>query len=66
MEKYNEDKLLTTQQLAKMLLVNPETLRSWRWKGTHGPNFIKIGYRVRYKMSDVKEYLDKHPEEIPF
>lgn len=34
-----------------------ETLANWRWKG-QGPRFVKVGGRVRYRLSDLAEWLD--------
>ncbi len=50
-------KLLNTSELAKYLGVNDSTLRQYRIKG-NGPTYIKIGHLVRYKISDIEEWLN--------
>lgn len=50
-------KLLTTAQVAEILLVKPGTLRLWRMQ-EKGPDFRKIGHYVRYAEKDVLSYLD--------
>lgn len=51
--------LLTEKELAARWQVNPgwlATLRSQR----RGPVYRKIGFNVRYRLSDVEAYEDKH------
>jgi hypothetical protein len=38
--------------------VKPTTLRKWRSLGT-GPKFIKVGRKVKYALTDLREYLRK-------
>jgi hypothetical protein len=58
-----EDLLLTTEDVARMLAVNPYTLKAWRCRQDRagvGPPFIKVGTRfVRYSLRDVREYLSE-------
>lgn len=54
----NESKLLTPAELANILGLNIASLRNWRWKGK-GPKYIKVGHLVRYKQSDVNEFIDE-------
>lgn len=56
-ELNNNDKFLNEKELAKILNIKPETLRNWRWDGK-GPIYIKLGSNVRYRMSDVQDFLD--------
>lgn len=51
------EQFLNEKQLAEMLNIQSETLRNWRWEGK-GPIFIKIGRNVRYRMSDVLNYIN--------
>ena len=37
--------------------VTSGTLANMRWAG-NGPRFVKVGSRVRYRLSDIAEYLD--------
>jgi hypothetical protein len=38
---------------------SPKTLESWRNRGQELP-FLKLGRRVRYRLSDVIAFLDKN------
>jgi transposase-like protein len=64
METQAEDDLLdgawfTTEELARMLGVDPSTLRRWRTaKPRHGPPFITLSSRVTlYSAQDVRRWL---------
>jgi len=35
------------------------TLERWRWRRT-GPRFMKIGWRIKYRIEDVIAYEEKH------
>ena len=51
--------LLTTQQAAKQLCVSTAFLERDRWAGAQIP-FIKVGSRaVRYRQSDLEEYIEQ-------
>jgi hypothetical protein len=46
---------LKQQDLADRWNISPRTLERWRWVG-EGPQFIKIGGRVVYRLEDVEAY----------
>ena len=51
---------MTTNHLNQLSLsrrwsISPRTLERWRWQG-FGPDFVKIGGRVLYRLSDVERY----------
>jgi excisionase family DNA binding protein len=46
-----------TPEAAAYLNVQPSTLEQWRWNG-RGPRFCKIGRSVRYRQSDLDEFLN--------
>ena len=48
-------KLLNQQQLATRWTVSARTLERWRWSG-EGPQFLKIGGRVVYRVEDILAY----------
>ncbi len=48
--------LLTTAEAAEFLAIEPTTLERWRGRKT-GPNFVKIGGAVRYRIADLQAYL---------
>jgi hypothetical protein len=46
---------LRQAELARRWGISPRTLERWRWTGD-GPAFLKIGWRVAYRMEDVLAY----------
>jgi len=48
--------LYNTKQTAELFGISNRTLESWRISG-QGPAFIKMGKLVKYKQSDLDEYL---------
>lgn len=59
----NQTNPLYTETQAATFLGNEDepfaikTLQRWRVEGK-GPKFLKIGKSVRYRMSDLNEFLD--------
>jgi hypothetical protein len=53
------DKLINTQQLSEMLQIQPSTINKARVMRTGIP-FVKINRSVRYKLSDVYDYIDSN------
>lgn len=53
--------LLNEQNAALLLNVSVPTLRKWRYKG-RGPKFLKLGSLVRYKPSDIEQWLTTLPQ----
>jgi len=51
------DTMLTTDEVAAMLRVQPRTLEDWRGDG-YGPPFIYIGRHVRYRLRDVSAWIE--------
>lgn len=63
------EQLMTLQDVAEYLKVPKSTLYSWRSKNentgpTEGPRSIKLGKHVRYRRSDVEDWLTEHEESI--
>ena len=46
---------LTQAALAERWQLSPRTLERWRWIG-RGPQFMKVGGQVRYRIADVLAY----------
>ncbi len=46
---------LTPDLLASRWNLTPKTLTQWRWNGK-GPNFLKIGHRVLYRIEDIEQF----------
>ena len=49
------DMVYNTVEAAKYLGVSSRTLERWRQNGT-GPYFIRPGYRVVYRLIDLKQW----------
>ena len=50
--------LLTAKQAARYLSISTKWLANQRWQGT-GPKFIKVGGAVRYRVSDLEQFLEE-------
>jgi predicted DNA-binding transcriptional regulator AlpA len=55
-EKLN---LLTAAEVAEMLRISYTTLLSWRSQGKPTPTAIELGGVLRYRETDVHQWLDK-------
>ena len=53
---------MTTREAADYLRLKQQTLHNWRCLG-QGPSFVKVGRLVRYRLSDLEEYLDRQTTE---
>jgi excisionase family DNA binding protein len=52
-------KLLTTDDVAEITGLSPETLAQWRWLKKEIP-FVRLGKKcVRYRQSDIDAWLAK-------
>lgn len=49
-------RLLEVQEAAEYLGLSVSTLNKWRCYG-EGPKFVKLGRAIRYRMSDLDEYI---------
>ena len=52
-------RLLSTEEVARILVVPVNTLYCWRYKGT-GPKAYRVGKYLRYRFTDVLAWLDDH------
>ena len=59
---WQEDKLVRTADAARLLGVQPGTLKIWRYRGT-GPPYHRIGSGstspVAYRVSDLMAWLEE-------
>ena len=58
---YKETKsavLLTEKEVQELYKINVKTLQRERCSGSGIP-YVKLGRRVRYKVSDINTYLEK-------
>jgi Helix-turn-helix domain len=55
----NDQKWYTTDELARLVRVDPSTIRRWRTSHPRqGPPFVQLSYGViRYNVDDVGEWL---------
>ncbi len=61
---FNSEQLLTVNEVADFLGLNPQTIYRWIWSGKI-PS-IKIGRAVRIKFDDLQQTLDKSSENDNF
>lgn len=54
--------LLDKRQVAELLNISVKTLDLWIHK-SQGPKLIRLGRLVRFKQSDVEEFIQQHSEE---
>ena len=52
------NRLLTPEETAKYLCCSVSSLNKWRVSG-RGPAFIKVGVRVRYRLSDIAAFIER-------
>jgi excisionase family DNA binding protein len=50
--------LLTEDEAAALLRVEPQTLRLWRATGRYGLPFVKVGRCVRYRRCDLEKWIE--------
>ena len=62
MIEQNLEQLFDEKELARLLQVSVGTVRWWRIE-RRGPRYIKAGYLVRYRPSDVQEWLQQGTRE---
>lgn len=59
------DRLLTETEAAEVLGFSKNTLRAWRVtgrpRGHKPPSFIKCGRSVRYRLSQLEEWMGAQP-----
>lgn len=59
----NDNKLLTTKEVANMLNISVPSLRRLQNYEGGGPKFIRIGKAIRYKPSDIKKFIEEGSNE---
>ena len=52
---------LNAKELAQRWKISPSTLERWRWLGV-GPNFVKIGGCIRYRLDEIETYEATHDD----
>ena len=61
-ENDGTDFLLDQKAVSRVLDVSTKTLENWRWKNI-GPRYCKMNRMVRYRSSDLMDYIDMHAKE---
>lgn len=56
------DHLLNEGQLARLWNISIRTLQKWRTTGD-GPRFVKVGSLVRYRPSDIDDFVARNTVE---
>lgn len=59
------DRLMSPKELADYLGVSASTIYNRRYRGEDLPRSISLGGRIRYRESDVLDWLDEHAEDRP-
>lgn len=54
-----EERLVDAAMAANMLQVSEGTLAVWRSTGRHSLPFLKVGCRVRYRLGDIRRWLEQ-------
>jgi hypothetical protein len=65
-EVQDEDRLVNEVQASKIMCRAVQTLRNDRHL-CQGPPYIKLGRSIRYRVSDLMDYMEKHridPEAV--
>lgn len=57
---FNQQALVDTEGAAYLLSIPAATLTKWRCTGYGNIPYVKLGRKVRYKPSDLKNYVDRH------
>lgn len=56
--------IIDTDATAAYISVTPKTLIHWRCTGSVDLPFIKVGRAVRYRVSDIEEWLTKNTRRV--
>ena len=55
-------KLLTPEEVSQIIGITPESLSVWRCTARYQIPYIKIGSRVRYRESDIMNWLNQRTQ----
>jgi len=61
--KMETEELLAEREAAKFLKQSHRTLQQWRWRHV-GPNYVKSGRNVRYRLSELLKFLEKNEVDV--
>lgn len=57
------DKLLSSEETAEFLGTTVGTLATWRSTKRYDLRWVKIGRKVRYRMSDVIQWIESRTQD---
>lgn len=57
---FDQDVLTDTHGAAALLHIPAATLIKWRSTGENNIPYIKIGRQVKYRTTDLKNYIERH------
>lgn len=52
--------MLTPEQTADLLAIEPQTLAVWRCNRRYDLPFVRIGRRIRYRRADVLAWIERN------
>ncbi|MCX7102762.1 MAG: helix-turn-helix domain-containing protein [Methylobacter sp.] len=55
-----DDIIINTEQASVLLCTAKSTLIKWRSTGENNIPYIKIGRNVRYRVSDLRKWIENH------
>ncbi len=58
MNENERSELMTTDEVARRLRVNPCTVRRWRLDDV-GPRYLRVGSIYRYPAGDLEEWISE-------
>jgi len=58
-ENIYNNKLITAGKAADILGLKESTLAQFRWRGDKRLPWVKLGKSIRYKLSDIEEFIER-------
>jgi hypothetical protein len=55
--------LMTEDETSKTLKCTVAALRRWR-RERRGPRFVRLGRLIRYRQSDLEDFVDKSTQNV--
>jgi excisionase family DNA binding protein len=54
------NKLISAGEAADILGLKESTLAQFRWRGDKRLPWVKLGKSIRYKLSDIEEFIERN------
>jgi predicted DNA-binding transcriptional regulator AlpA len=55
----HQNKLISAGKTAEILGLKESTLAQYRWRGDTRLPWVKLGKSIRYKLSDIEDYIER-------